>query len=292
MLVATLLFTALSWMIPVVRTPIHPRHQHTIPTSPPINQTPSPTPLSFSPLARPQSKRIFHILTTLITLIATLSYFSMATSHAVLYHHTVVHTPVSHAPIRLTHDIYRQVFWAHYVDWALSTPLVLLDLALLAGLSGAHTLLAVVADVVMVLCGLFAALGQHGTGQRWGWFAFACVAFLAVVWQLVVNGRRVAVARGGDAGRFYQALAAYTVVVWLAYPIIWGVVSGSRRLSVDGEVIAYGVLDVLAKVVFGAVLLGAHMVTPELGVEVGGFWANGLNKEGMVRLPEEQENGG
>jgi len=47
--------------------------------------------------------------------------------------------------------IIRQIYWARYVDWAITTPLVLLDLTVLAGLPGAEIILAVFADVAMIL---------------------------------------------------------------------------------------------------------------------------------------------
>ena len=39
---------------------------------------------------------------------------------------------------------------------------------------------------------------------------------------------------------------------------IWGVADGSRIASVDAEIIAYAVLDILAKPVFGFWLLFTH----------------------------------
>ena len=39
---------------------------------------------------------------------------------------------------------------------------------------------------------------------------------------------------------------------------IWGVADGSRQIGVDAEIIAYAVLDVLAKPVFGFWLLFTH----------------------------------
>ncbi len=63
--------------------------------------------------------------------------------------------------------VYRQVYWARYVDWSITTPLLLLDLALLAGVSGANIVVLLVADIFMVLTGMFAAFGEHG-GQKWG----------------------------------------------------------------------------------------------------------------------------
>lgn len=50
-----------------------------------------------------------------------------------------------------TELIFRPIYWARYVDWAITTPLVLVDLTVLAGLPGAEILLALFADVAMIL---------------------------------------------------------------------------------------------------------------------------------------------
>ena len=50
------------------------------------------------------------------------------------------------------------------MDWALTTPLLLLDLALLGGLPWIHVLALLVADEAMVLTGLFAGLHRHPNG--------------------------------------------------------------------------------------------------------------------------------
>lgn len=39
---------------------------------------------------------------------------------------------------------------------------------------------------------------------------------------------------------------------------VWGIADGSRKIDVDAEIIAYAVLDVLAKPVFGFWLLFTH----------------------------------
>jgi len=147
-----------------------------------------------------------------------MSYFAMATGHGVTEHKTVLTHHHDHAPETHT-TIYRQVFFARYIDWALTTPLLLLDLSLLAGLNGAHTLMAVVADVIMILTGLFAAFGSEGTPQKWGWYSMACIAYLVVIWHLAVNGRAQANARSQKVGSFFLAIAGFTVVVWTAYPM-------------------------------------------------------------------------
>lgn len=234
----------------------------------------------------PVSRRLYHVVTTLITITAALSYFAMATGHGVSVHVTKVRHQHDHVPDTYT-EVHRQVFWARYVDWAITTPLLLLDLSLLAGLNGAHILMAIVADVIMILTGLFAAFGSEGTPQKWGWYTIACIAYLVVIWHLAVNGRAQAQARGNKVGSFFVAIAGFTLIIWTAYPIVWGIADGSRNVSVDGEIIAYAVLDILAKPVFGTWLLVTHARMPETNIDLGGFWSYGLGGEGSVRLGDD-----
>ena len=65
--------------------------------------------------------------------------------------HTFHLVNVIHHKQHPTELIFRPIYWARYVEWAITTPLVLLDLTLLAGLPGAEILLAVFAGVTMIL---------------------------------------------------------------------------------------------------------------------------------------------
>lgn len=236
----------------------------------------------------PVSNRLYHVITTTITTIAAISYFMMATGQGIGIHETKIHEHHENVDVGTDTLIRRQVFWARYVDWTLTTPLLLLDLGILAGLSGAHILMAVIADIIMILMGLFAAFGNEHTAQKWGDYTIAIIAFLVVVWHLALNGRNAVQPRSQNVASFYTAIAVYTLVVWAAYPIIWGVADGGRHLSVNKEIIAYAVLDVLAKPVFGLWLLLTHAKIAETNVPLGGFWSNGLNREGALRLDEEE----
>jgi len=236
----------------------------------------------------PASKRLFHSLTTVIVLIAGLSYFAMATGSGVGWHHIRVRESHDHGVPDTFRHVHRQVYWARYIDWLLTTPLLLIDLSLLAGLNGASIFSAVVADIVMILGGLLAAF-TWSHKAKWGWYAIACIAFIWVLYTLFVTGLSTARAKGTKLSRFYTLIAAYTAILWIAYPIIWAIASGTRRLSVDGEIIAYAILDVLAKGVFGAWLLFTHRYLSEAHVSIGGFWAHGLASEGSIRVGEEDE---
>jgi bacteriorhodopsin len=230
----------------------------------------------------PVQKRLFHVITALITTFATLSYFAMATGSGNSFSHTAVKETHKHVPDTIEH-VFRQVFYARYIDWSLTTPLLLLDLAFLAGVNGANIFVAIVADLIMVLTGLFAAYG-NSEGQKWGWYAMACIAYLVIVYVLVVPGRKAVSAKDSKTATLFVSIAGFTLILWTLYPVVWGISDGARKWSVDAEVIAYAVLDILAKPVFGFWLLFAHAKSASA---VDGFWSNGLGSEGTVRLEDD-----
>lgn len=164
-----------------------------------------------------QQKRLFHILTAFITTFAAISYFAMAINDGVYLNKIVVKEAQKHVP-DTEHIIFREVYWARYVDWSVTTPLLLLDLALLAGLSGANILVAVVADLIMILSGLFAALTSEPS-SKWGYYAIAVIAYLVVVYQLAINGRHVVQSKDSKTASFFAAIGGFTLILWTVYPM-------------------------------------------------------------------------
>jgi len=240
----------------------------------------------------PANKRLFHILTAFITTFAFISYYAMATHDGISYIH-VQHTlqKTKKGFPNVYQDVYRQVYWARYVDWFFTTPLLLLDLSFLAGLNGASILVTIVADLIMVATGLFAAYAgeAHDGGKKWGYYAWACIAFLTIVYQLVLNGRKSVATKGDKTSKFFYAIAGYTLIIWMLYPIIWGVADGSRKINIDSEIIAYAILDILAKPVFGFWLLFTHDSVPETGIVLDGFWAHGADAGGSIRVGDDED---
>ena len=166
-----------------------------------------------------QQKRLFHIITAFITTFAFLSYFAMASGTGVtLKHIAIVEKHAQHIPDTVQ-DVFREVYYARYIDWTLTTPLLLLDLCLLAGLSGGVIIMTMIADIIMIVTGLFAAFGAEDTPQKWGWYAIACFAYLVVVWHLVIHGRAMAMGKGGKVGNFFAAIGGFTLIIWTVYPM-------------------------------------------------------------------------
>ena len=78
------------------------------------------------------------------------------------------------------------------------------------------------------------------------------------MWNVAVVGRSHARVLGADVSRTFLTTGVWTLSLWFLYPIAWGLCEGGNVISSDSEAIFYGILDVLAKPVFGAILLFGH----------------------------------
>jgi len=201
--------------------------------------------------------RLFHWLSATVLGIAMISYFAMATGHGV---ELVTTHWDGKAPEQ--HHLFRQVYYARYIDWLFTTPLLLVSLAFLGGLSPADGLLAILFDIGMIVTGLLGGLTparwHDGEVARWGFFAVSCAFFLGIWYVLVINGAKAASLRPRKTRGLFYLLAGMTLALWTAYPIVFGLTEGANKISVDSEIIAYGVLDVAAKIGFTFLLLFLH----------------------------------
>lgn len=127
---------------------------------------------------------------------------------------------------------------------------------LTAGMPWPSILFVILVDWVMIVTGLVGALVR--TSYKWGFYVFGCVALFYILYQLVWEARRHANAMGNDVGKTFLQCGTLTAVLWTLYPIAWGVSEGANVIAPDSEAAFYGVLDVLAKPVFGALLIWGH----------------------------------
>ena len=72
------------------------------------------------------------------------------------------------------------------------------------------------------------------------------------------ESRRNAARLGKDVNRAFLMCGSLTAFLWILYPIAWGLCEGGNVISSDSEAVFYGILDLLAKPVFGALLIWNH----------------------------------
>ncbi|KAJ1324512.1 hypothetical protein MN608_10578 [Microdochium nivale] len=202
---------------------------------------------------KPQSERIFHYITAAITCTACIAYFAMGSN--------LGETPIQAEFLRPNNpQVFaagtREIFYARYIDWVITTPLLLLDLMLTAGMPTSTILATIFADEVMVVTGLIGALTQ--TSYKWGFWTFGMFAFFFVVYEILIDGRRHANALGGAPKKAFNLAGVWLIGIWFLYPIAWGLCEGGNVIHPDSEAIFYGILDVLAKPGFGFLLIILH----------------------------------
>lgn len=202
---------------------------------------------------KPRRSRIFHYISAGLLFVASIAYFSMGSG--------LGQVPILAEFIRPNSSQVgaagtREIFYARYIDWFVTTPLLLLDLLLTAGIPWPSIAIAIFADEVMIVCGLIGALVD--TRYKWGYFTFGCLAFFYVVYALLIDGRQHAAALGGSIKRTYNSCGVLLIFIWFLYPIAWGISEGGNVIHPDSEAIFYGILDLIAKPVFTALLLFGH----------------------------------
>jgi len=148
-------------------------------------------------------------------------------------------------------------YLARYLDWSVTTPLLLAGLVLTAfhekgrtGEVGGFLTAIIVLDVLMIVAGLVSSLANTPF-VKWIWYGWSCAAFLGVLYLLWVPLRALAIGRGEALGQAYLRNVTFLTVVWFLYPIVFAIGPEGMRLITDSaSVWAILVLDVVAKVFY------------------------------------------
>jgi bacteriorhodopsin len=191
----------------------------------------------------------FYAITFTIALVAAIAYFVMATGGG----STI-----------LTNG--REFYYARYVDRLITTPLILIDLALLALVAPGRNigLIAglVMLDVFMTLTGLWAG-STVGPG-RYALFIVSTLAFIALLYMIITRLFAAARSQSRATRQAFNTLAVLTVVLWTLYPIVWLVgTEGFGSVGQSTEIFLFLVLDLLSKIGFGFLLLTNYQALSE-----------------------------
>lgn len=202
--------------------------------------------------AQVQGAQYFYWITAVITGVAFISYLTMATGAG----STVLEDG-------------RQFYYFRYIDWLITTPLLLLDLALLA-LARPDRNVGLIAgllglDVFMVLTGLIAGSSTNAFFTV-VFFIISTAALVGVLYLLYTRFFTAARSQSQNVAGIFNTLAVLTIVLWSLYPIVFLLgTEGFRAVDQGWEIFLFLILDVLAKVGFGFVLLSNHQTLQEVG---------------------------
>jgi halorhodopsin len=196
---------------------------------------------------RTRRARLIFGATIMIPLVSISSYLGMISGLTV----GLIEMPAGHA---LAGELVLSQ-WGRYLTWALSTPLILLALGLLAEVDIADLFAVVTADVGMCVTGLAAALITSSYGLRWAFYVISCAFFVVVLYALLARWPANAETAGTD--EIFSTLRALTVVLWLGYPIVWAVGVEGLALVESTALTSWGysLLDIGAKYAFAYFLL-------------------------------------
>lgn len=232
-------------------------------------------------MRRPRKDRIFHYITSAVVFVAAIAYFAMGSN-------------LGFAPVRVEFNrsaprvrgTFREIFYVRYIDWFVTTPLLLLDLLLTAAMPWPTIFFVIIVDWIMIISGLVGSV--ISSTYKWGFFAFGCAGLCYIVYHLAWESRRNANRFGTEVGRTFLYCGSLTAILWIIYPIAWGVCEGGNVIAPDSEAVFYGILDLLAKPVFGALLIWGHRkIEPaRLGLNIQDY-----DDDTMVNEKHDARNG-
>lgn len=191
--------------------------------------------------------RLIFGATLMIPLVSISSYLGLASGLTVGF----IEMPAGHA--LAGQEVMSQ--WGRYLTWALSTPMILLALGLLADVDRGSLFTVIAADIGMCLTGLAAALVTTSYLFRWAFYLISSAFFVVVIYALLAEWSTAASEAG--TSEIFGTLRLLTIVLWLGYPIVWalGVEGLALVQSVGLTSWGYSALDILAKYVFAFLLL-------------------------------------
>ncbi|CDF88585.1 BN860_13718g1_1 [Zygosaccharomyces bailii CLIB 213] len=173
------------------------------------------------------------------------------------FHHVTVSRPVTNESPGV-----RQVFYAKYIAWFLSWPLLLflqelaaaststsIQLESVSVLNMIHSLLVqIVGTFFWVIALLVGALIP--STYRWGYWTIG--TFIMLVTQGIILQRQFQALHA--RGFAVCVLLFVNLIVWL-YFICWGLSEGGNRIQPDSEAIFYGILDLCVFAIYPSFLV-------------------------------------
>jgi bacteriorhodopsin len=143
----------------------------------------------------------------------------------------------------------REFFYARYIDWTITTPLMLWEIMSLSNALYHERVFVYCIDIIMIIGGLIGALVCGG--EKWAFFGFSILTFIPVLTYLCYVRRRYTY----YDDKIFKGIVNITVLTWFFYPVVWILAEGTGVLCAQGEAICYTVLDIISKSLFGFILV-------------------------------------
>lgn len=153
-----------------------------------------------------------------------------------------------------------------YLDWVLTTPLLLAEFGIVATLAGAAkgtTYKLIVADIVMIVTGYLGEIGVAGSGGNYVNFILSSLAWAYIAYTIW----KIELPKGtAEIKRVITNMKYFVIFGWAIYPIGTAVQEIMELRNTDVQIISnavcaaaiiYVVADVVNKVGFGLVAMKA-----------------------------------
>lgn len=198
-----------------------------------------------------ESQTVIH---GIVPIIAACSYFAMAAGQGSII-----------LPVEGAGGATREFHFARYVDWLLTTPLLLIAVSLTAQHSGVRRHGAIggllLADIMMIATALFFGLSVT-SWIKWTWFLISCVAFLGVFYVLWVSHLQESAAEREDIQANYRRNATALSALWTGYPLVLLIsTDGLGLIGSTASTALIAILDLASKVGFGLMATSSHAKT-------------------------------
>lgn len=151
-----------------------------------------------------------------------------------------------------------------YIDWLITTPLLLIEFGIIVALAGAAkkglVTRLVIADIIMIVTGYLGEVGEPGSAGNVIFFVISVLAWLYIVYAIF--GIK-ATGAPEHVQRAVSIMRLFVIIGWSIYPLGTATqefleLSGSDLgLAASAAAIIYVIADVLNKVGFGIVAVNA-----------------------------------
>ena len=150
-----------------------------------------------------------------------------------------------------------------YLDWILTTPLLLAEFGMVATLAGAAkgtTYKLIVADIVMIVTGYLGEIGVAGSGGNYVNFILSSLAWAYIAYTIW----KIELPKGtAEIKRVIANMKYFVIFGWAIYPIgymmlpgnlLEGLAAGADLTKTSPVDLAYNIADAVNKIGFGLVV--------------------------------------